>query len=293
MTMALVAAGVGAVGGIAAASMNKGGGGGESSTVPFFAGIPGLVQNANYAAELQQGYKDQAFNPQQLAAINNMYGQSDYMRQLIPGLLQQMQGQQVGFDRSNPTARPQAWNFGLLGNAPASAGGGQQPQSMPGLLGTPAIGESAGSGLSLLGQTGVRSTGAGWGEQDFRPVNEQPAPQQATMQQQQGGPVSQAFTQANMPDHMGVVAPSGLKALGGGLAPELMGASGGGGYGGFKYGMNVRDIAADPRMEADARQYFAMGGNDPFDVYGGQFMAADRRRAMLEQAASDRLWNAT
>lgn len=280
MTFAVVAAGVGAVGAIGAASMNKGGGGGETSSVPFFPAIPGMVRNANRAAELEGQYYEQPFNPQQLAAINNIYGQGDYMRGLVPGLLQQMQGQQVGFDRNNPTARPTAWNWGLLGNTAA-------PQA--GLLASPGVADSAGSATGLLGQVGVRNTAPGIGAQDHRPISEQPAPAPAAPAPAERQYASQAFTQARDPWNS-FAAPSGQKALGGALPDELMQQSGGG-YGGFRYGMNMRDIAADPRLEADARMYFAMGGNDPYDVYSGQYMAADRRRAMLDQAAADRLWN--
>lgn len=287
--MAWIGAAIGAVGGLLSSSADSGGGGAEATSTPFFPAVPGLVRNANRAAELEGQYNAEPFNPQQLAAINNIYGQSDYMRQLIPGLLQQMQGQQLGYDRNNPGARPQAWNWGLLGNAPASAGGGDAvPQA--GLL-APSISESAGSGVGLLGSQGVRNTGPGIGAQDHRPVSEQPAPAPAPAPAAPQGPLSQAFMQANLPAHIAAVSPSGLKALGGGLATDAMQATGGG-YGAFQYGANVKDISADPRLEADARMYFAMGGNDPFDVYGGRYMAADRRRAQQDQRSFDQLWNA-
>lgn len=278
---AVAGAAVGVVGG--ALSGGGGGGGGETTQTPFFPAIPGMVRNANRAAELEGQYNAEPFNPQQLAAINNLYGQSDYMRQLVPGLLQQMQGQQVGFDRNNPTARPQAWNFGLLGG---QGGGAASPQA--GLLASPNIGESGGSALGLT-QSGVRNTAPGIGAQDHRPISEQPAPAPAAPAPAERQYASQAFTQARDPWNS-FAAPSGLKALGGALPDELMQHSGGG-YGGFQYGMDMKDIAADPRLEADARMYFAMGGNDPYDVYGGQYMAADRRRALQDQAAADRLWN--
>lgn len=277
MTMAAVAAGIGAVGGIAAASMSGGGGGSESSSVPFFAAIPGMVRNANKAAELEGQYFAEPFNPQQLAAINNLYGQSDYMRQLVPGLLQQLQGQQVGFDRNNPTARPQAWNWGLLANAPASAGGAQQPAPMAGLLAAPTIGESAGSALGLL-QSGVRNTAPGVGAQDHRPVSEQPVAAAAPAQQPQN-PQSQ-FVQTTIAPHM-------VKWD----DPWSMGAQGAntvqGGYGSFQYGQPGADMS-NPQWETDARMYFALGGNDPDGRYT-QYMSADRRKAMEDAVRMEQL----
>lgn len=265
----------GAIGGAAigvagSALMGGGGGGGgsESSSVPFFAAIPGMVRNANKAAELEGQYFDQPFNPQQLAAINNLYGQSDYMRRLIPGLLQQMQGQQVGFDRNNPTVRPQAWNFGLLANAPASAGGAQQPAPMAGLLAAPAIGESAGSALGLM-QTGVRNTPPGVGAQDHRPVSEQPVAAPAPAQQPQNS--QSQFVQTTIAPHM-------VKWD----DPWSMGAQGAnnvqGGYGSFRYGEPGADMS-NPQWETDARMYFALGGNDPdgrYEKYGARRPAYDR-----------------
>lgn len=267
MTFAVVAAGVGAVGAMGAASMaSKGGGGGESSTVPFFAGIPNLVKNANYANELQGSYMSQPFNSQQQAAANNIFAQSDYMRNLVPGLLAQLQLQPMGYDRSNPSARPQSWDWTGLMRSSA---------------------DTAQQGIGLLSNSANNSMVRAQQEAEAK------AAAAAAAQPQQQSPVSQAFTQAYLPPGMAAVTNTTYKALGGALSPERMQASGNGGYGAFQYGMDYGKIKADPRLEADARMYFAMGGNDPFDVYQGQFMAADRRRAMEDQMRADQLWNAT
>lgn len=263
-------AAIGALGGIASASISsKGGGGSESSSVPFFAAIPGMVRNANKIAELEGQYFAEPFNPQQLAAINNIYGQGDYMRGLVPGLLNQIQGQQVGFDRNNPTARPQAWNFGLLGNSGA-------PQA--GLLASPTIGESAGSAVGLLGQTGVRNTPPGVGAQDHRPVSEQPVAAPAPAQQPQN-PQGQ-FVQTTIAPHM-------VKWD----DPWSMGSQGAntvqGGYGSFRYGEPGADMS-NPQWETDARMYFALGGNDPDGRYT-QYMSAERRKAMEDAVRMEQL----
>lgn len=260
-------AAIGALGSVAAASMSGGGGGGgESSTTPFFAGIPNLVKNANYANELQGSYMSEPFNSQQQAAANNIFAQSDYMRSLVPGLLSQIQMQPLGYDRANPSARPRAYDWSGLMNSSA---------------------DTAQQGLGLLANSSNNSMVRAQQEADAR------AAAAAAAQPAQQGPVSQAFRQAYLPPGMAAVTNTTYKALGGALSPERMQASGNGGYGAFQYGMNVKDIMADPRLEADARMYFALGGEDPFDVYEGAYMAADRRRALEDQRRADQIWNAT
>lgn len=116
-------AAVGAVvGGVVNGAMSKdkgggGGGGQSSSTEPWAMAQPWMLQNIAAGQALQTQYQNQPFSPEQQAAIRNQYGQSDYMRSLVPSLLGQIGQQQVGFDRSNPNARPAAWDWsGLLGN---------------------------------------------------------------------------------------------------------------------------------------------------------------------------------
>lgn len=112
--MAWIAAG----GALLGAYMNsqsggKGGGsGGQSSErTPWAAAQPWLMQNLAQGQGLQNQYAARPISAQQRTALDNTYAQSDYMRGLIPGLLQQLQTQPVGYDRANPTARPKAWDW--------------------------------------------------------------------------------------------------------------------------------------------------------------------------------------
>lgn len=111
-----------AIGVVGSAMSDKGGGGGggasqTSSSEPWMMAQPWMLQNIAQGQALQTQYQNQPFSPEQQAAIRNQYGQSDYMRSLVPSLLGQIGQQQVGFDRNNPNARPAAWDWsGLLGN---------------------------------------------------------------------------------------------------------------------------------------------------------------------------------
>ncbi|WP_431509747.1 hypothetical protein [Variovorax sp. DAIF25] len=108
-----------AVGGIGGALISAEAGGGTTSTDsgPWAAAQPLLARNAMQADALQNQYTAMPFNQQQLAAYDNKFALNDYLRNLVPELLGQIQGQPVGFDRNNPTARPQAWNFNAGGGA--------------------------------------------------------------------------------------------------------------------------------------------------------------------------------
>lgn len=142
---------VGAIGGAVVNNVMapKGGGGGgssqQSSSEPWAMAQPWMLQNIAQGMGQQAALTAQPFSPQQQAAYDNSYALNDYMRDLVPGLLGQLGGQQVGFDPKNRDARPQAWNWsGLLSdNAPdlgqksvlsakpqtAGGGGGQQGPS--------------------------------------------------------------------------------------------------------------------------------------------------------------------
>jgi len=120
--MAWIGPVIGAVGGLLSSS----GGGGSSTSSdsgPWAATQPLLANLALQTATLQPQYAAMPFNQQQLAAINNQFGLSDYARSLVPQLLGQMQSQPLGFDRNNPTARPQAYNWGLAGDNPLNSRG--------------------------------------------------------------------------------------------------------------------------------------------------------------------------
>lgn len=99
-------------------SDKSGGAGTQTATKePWEAAAPWLRGLLSQGQTLNDQYTAKPFSAQQQAAYQNQYGQSDYMRQLIPGLLGQMGQQQVGFDRNNPNARVKAYDFGggLLG----------------------------------------------------------------------------------------------------------------------------------------------------------------------------------
>ena len=117
-----------AVGSVVGAVANKalasdGGGGGssqQSSSEPWAMAQPWMMSNIVNGMNQQNELTAHPFSAQQQQAYDNSYALNDYMRTLVPGLLGQIGGQQVGFDRSNPNARPDAWNWsGLLSeNAP-------------------------------------------------------------------------------------------------------------------------------------------------------------------------------
>ncbi len=117
--MAWIGAAIGAVGGLLSNSMSsdKNGGAGSSSASkePWAAAQPWLLSNLAQGQALQSQYQAQPFSAQQQAAYDNSYALTDYGRALVPSLLNQIQGQQVGFDKSNPTAKPAAWDWNAVG----------------------------------------------------------------------------------------------------------------------------------------------------------------------------------
>lgn len=110
--MAWIGAAIGAVGGLLSSASSDGGGGGSSSSGPWAAAQPWMARQAIQGNALQDLYTQSPFNQQQLAAYNNQFTLSDYAKKILPGLLQSLGSQQLGYDRNNPTARPQAFNWG-------------------------------------------------------------------------------------------------------------------------------------------------------------------------------------
>jgi hypothetical protein len=108
-------AAAGAVIGLAGDAMkdDKNGGAGTttSSSEPWMPATPWLLQNLQSGQALQQQYADRPFSARQLAAYDQSYAQGDAMRSLVPSLLGQLQGQPVGFDKNNRSARPKAWDW--------------------------------------------------------------------------------------------------------------------------------------------------------------------------------------
>lgn len=117
-------------------SDDKNGGAGSSTATkePWAEAAPWLKDLLGQGQTLSNQYTASPFNAQQQQAYGDMANQSAYMQQLTPQLLSQLSGQQVGYDRNNPTARPQAFNFnGLLGGS-SGGGGAQQGGAQGGLL---------------------------------------------------------------------------------------------------------------------------------------------------------------
>lgn len=111
---AVIGAGAGLLGSAMSSDKNGGAGTQTQSKEPWAPAQPWLLSNIVQGQNLQNQYAAQPFSPKQQAAYDNSYAQSDYMRGLVPSLLNQLQGQPIGFDPSNPTAKPKAWDWNAL-----------------------------------------------------------------------------------------------------------------------------------------------------------------------------------
>jgi hypothetical protein len=123
---AVAGAAIGVVGSAMSSDKNGGAGAQSQTKEPWLAAQPWIMSNMAQGQALQQQYQNQPFNPQQQQAYANQYAQSDYMRDLVPSLLGQMQKQPLGYDSANPNARASAWDW----NALAGGGGGRAGGSM-------------------------------------------------------------------------------------------------------------------------------------------------------------------
>lgn len=129
---AVAGAAVGVVGSALSSDKNGGAGSQTATKEPWAEAAPWLKNLLAQGQTLNDQYTATPFNAQQQQAYGNMANQSAYMQQLTPSLLSQLSGQQIGYDRNNPTARPQSFNFnGLLGG---SGGGTAQQGGNQGLL---------------------------------------------------------------------------------------------------------------------------------------------------------------
>jgi type II secretory pathway pseudopilin PulG len=252
MTWGAIAVGVG--GAVIGSMSDRGGsqtnGGAGTQTVnrdPWAAAQPWLTSNLASGQTLQNNYAAQPFSGLQNQAYQNQSNQSAYMRAAVPSLLGQIQGQQVGFDRNNPNARPNAFSFdGLMSAANAGqqaaqaqqaqqAAQAQQAQQSQGLLGMLTSGPSA-APLNLAANT---------------PAAAAPPPAPAAAPSQF---VQQSTT--NDPNIASFMAALGQKQTNGS-------------YGTFKYG----DMPVPGTQQYyDMKQYLAYGGNDPKNLYGGGSM---------------------
>lgn len=230
---AVAGAAVGVVG--SALSDNGGGGGGGAgsqtqSKEPWAPIQPWIMNNAVQGMNLQNAYTAQPFSALQNQAYANQNNQSAYMRAAVPSLLGQISGQQVGFDRSNPNARPNAFSFdGLMKANQAGQGAAAQQGGLLAML-------NAGAGAN--GNPAANT-----------PQVNTPKPEEGT------------FTQQN-----GVV--SGMNMTGGPFN-GTGNLQGNGGYGTFKYGMPMptpgsqqyRDMSAYfANGGVDPNNYYGKGG---------------------------------
>lgn len=117
------------------------GGGSTSATQtaskePWAPAVPWITSNLQAGQDLQKYYQQTPFNAIQQGAYANLLTGNDYVNSMIPGLLSQM-SQSQGFDRSNPRARPQTYQFPAMPQSPSVT---TPMQPMAGLLGAPASG---------------------------------------------------------------------------------------------------------------------------------------------------------
>lgn len=92
-----------------------------ASNEPWAPVQPWLKSLVSQGQSLSDYYQQNPLSQGQQRAYDNLGAQADYTRMLIPGLLGQLSAQPLGFDRNNPMARPQAFNFG--GGANGMQGG--------------------------------------------------------------------------------------------------------------------------------------------------------------------------
>lgn len=91
---------------------------------PWSYAQPWMIDNIESGKRLQEHYQQNPFSTQQEKAYGNSFGLSDRVRALAPSLVTQMSSR-VPFDRTNPLARPAAYNFSAAAPsaAPAAAPG--------------------------------------------------------------------------------------------------------------------------------------------------------------------------
>jgi hypothetical protein len=227
-----------AIGVVGSAMSDGGGGGGQSQSTskqPWMPATPWLMNNLASGQRLQSQYEAQPFNAQQQQAFGNQANQSAYMRAAVPSLLRQMQGNQIGFDRSNPNARPAAFNW-------------------DGLLSAAKEGEAArGQGLlDMLNSSGAVNS-------SLTPMAEPPKKQdEGTFLQQDMGYSdlqNRLISEGRNPFMMG----NTQMLLG-------QGGQGNGGYGAYRYGDQPQPGTPAYR---DMMEFFMRGGNDPLGLAPG------------------------
>lgn len=149
---AVAGAAIGVVGTALTSDKNGGAGSSTATKEPWAEAAPWLKNLLAQGQTLNDQYTATPFNAQQQQAFGNMANQSAYMQQLTPSLLSQLSGQQTGYDRNNPTARPQAFNFGGLLSENPSGSMGQRPGMQGGLLGMLGGGNAINSSMTPMAQ---------------------------------------------------------------------------------------------------------------------------------------------
>lgn len=237
---AVAGAAVGVVGGMMSDKGGGGGGGGgqtaTQSKEPWAALQPWMMNNAVSGQRLQSQYEAQPFNAQQQGAYQNQANQGAYMRAAVPNLLRQMQGQQVGFDRSNPNVRPTAFNWdGLLSAAKAG-------ENSMGLLDQLSNSGAVNSSLDRMAEPEPEKKG------EFR---QETIPWSDVQKQ--------LMESGRSPWMLG--------------SNTMLGSVGDGGYGEFTYGMEPPKPGT--QAYRDMQEYFAYGGTDHLAKYGKRNLGAD------------------
>lgn len=271
---------VAVVGGALLGGGKSGGGAGATTATkePWAEAAPWLKDNIKTGQSLQAQYAANPFNNQQLNAYGNMGNTAAYANKLIPDLMGQL-GTQTGYDRSNPKAKPTAFDFNGTGaNAqyvaptPAPASTGATGGGLWGLVGlgveTPDVpGQWSNPGDPIVPR--ASTTG--------QAVAAAPAATASTVRPGLLGMLSAPTTSntsaANpIPSAVAPPAPTGDGTFSqttlGDTRNNWTGSTGGaaGTYGTFTYG----DAMPQPGTQAyrDMSSYFSNGGTDPSNLYG-------------------------
>lgn len=94
-------------------ALGSGDSGGGQQTVskdPWAPAAPWLTSLIGQGQNMQGQYQAHPFNNLQQVGYGNLLQGNDYINQMTPGLLAQF-SQPTGYDRNNPRAKPQAYQF--------------------------------------------------------------------------------------------------------------------------------------------------------------------------------------
>jgi hypothetical protein len=181
---AVVGGGIALAGNMMSSDKNGGAGTSSQSKEPWAPAQPWLLSNIVQGQNLQNQYTAQPFSPKQQAAYDNSYAQGDYMRGLIPSLLNQLQQQPIGFDPNEPLAKPKAWDWnalageGALGQrsvANATAAPAPAPQSLSDFI--QQGGTLSGATMTGMGADGGLLGTGGYGSFKYGMATPQPGTQ--------------------------------------------------------------------------------------------------------------------